>query len=77
MYDQKVNREGLYSDVYAKTTHWEFFAETTEAFFSKEPWTNGHEEELKNDLFPFIREELRNYDNDMFQVGFTIIKNIF
>jgi len=68
MYDQKVNREGLYSDVYAKTTHWEFFAETTEAFFSKEPWTNGREEELKNDLFPFIREELRNYDNDMFQL---------
>ena len=39
---------------YAMTNHKEYFAETTEAFFSR------------NDFFPFNREELKKHDPDMF-----------
>jgi dipeptidyl-peptidase-4 len=39
---------------YALTDHKEYFAETTEAFFSR------------NDFFPFTREELRAHDPRMF-----------
>jgi dipeptidyl-peptidase-4 len=41
---------------YALTDHKEYFAETTEAFFSR------------NDFFPFNRDELRSYDPRMFAV---------
>jgi dipeptidyl-peptidase-4 len=41
---------------YAMTDHKEYFAETTEAFFSR------------NDFFPFTREELRVHDPRMFGV---------
>jgi hypothetical protein len=39
---------------YAMTNHKEYFAETTEAFFST------------NDIFPFNKEELKKHDPDMF-----------
>ena len=39
---------------YAMTNHKEYFAETTEAFFST------------NDIFPFTRDELKRHDPDMF-----------
>ena len=39
---------------YAMTTAQEYFAETTEAFFSR------------NDFFPFTNEELKKHDPDMF-----------
>lgn len=41
---------------YAMTNHKEYFAECTEAFFSK------------NDFFPFTREELKAHDPDMFEL---------
>ncbi len=41
---------------YAMTDHKEYFAETTEAFFSR------------NDFFPFSRDQLRAHDPTMFRV---------
>ena len=70
MYDLKVSEEGLYEGKYAATNEWEYFAETTEAFFSKEAWSNGREIELKNDFFPFFRQELSLYDRDMYKFWF-------
>ena len=70
MYDQKVTEEGLYGGKYAATNEWEYFAETTEAFFSKKAWSNGREIELKNDFFPFVRQELSLYDRDMYKFWF-------
>ena len=70
MYDLKVSEEGLYEAKYAATNEWEYFAETTEAFFSKEAWSNGREIELKNDFFPFVRQELSLYDRDMYKFWF-------
>lgn len=73
MYDLKVIKEGLYEGKYAATNEWEYFAETTEAFFSKEAWSNGREIELKNDFFPFVRQELSLYDRDMYKFWFYLV----
>ena len=75
MYDLKVTEEGLYEGEYAATNEWEYFAETTEAFFSKEAWSNGREIELKNDFFPFVRQELSLYDRDMYKFWFYSLQN--
>ena len=41
---------------YAMTTPQEYFAECTEAFFSR------------NDFYPFTRDELKQHDPDMFEL---------
>ena len=41
---------------YAMTSRMEYFAETTEAYFTR------------NDFFPFTREELKKHDPDMFEL---------
>lgn len=47
-------RPNTFEKAYAMTTAMEYFAETTEAFFSR------------NDFFPFTRDELKKHDPDMF-----------
>ena len=42
------------------SNHKEYFAETTEAFFSR------------NDFFPFTRDELKKHDPDMFALLETL-----
>jgi hypothetical protein len=53
---QAVKASGSYGKVYAMTNPMEYFAETTEAYFST------------NDLFPFTNGELRRHDPPMFQL---------
>ena len=48
------DRPNAFEPAYALTTPQEYFAETTEAFFSR------------NDFFPFTRDELRRHDPTMF-----------
>lgn len=48
------DRDPTVERAYAMTNPQEYFAETTEAFFSR------------NDFFPFDREQLRRHDPDMF-----------
>ena len=47
-------RANTFKRAYAMTDAMEYFAETTEAFFSR------------NDFFPFTRDELQTHDPDMF-----------
>ncbi len=49
-------RANTFEKAYAITNPMEYFAETTEAFFSR------------NDFFPFTREELKKHDLDMFEL---------
>lgn len=49
-------RANSFEAAYALTDHKEYFAETSEAFFSR------------NDFFPFDRDELQKYDPQMFDV---------
>ena len=55
---ERQNSEGIrrFDRAYAMTNHKEYFAECSEAFFSK------------NDFFPFTREELKQHDPEMFRV---------
>ncbi len=63
--------QGLYEDVllftgarvrhYALTNHKEYFAEATEAYF------------YRNDFYPFVRAELREYD----PVGYQVLERIW
>jgi hypothetical protein len=60
-YDQvaRMNGEGKPGTVeraYAMTTPMEYFAETTEAYFSR------------NDFYPFTRDELKHHDPEMFDL---------
>ena len=52
---ERQDSEGLkrYERAYAMTSPMEYFAETTEAFFSR------------NDFFPFTRDELKQHDPEM------------
>jgi hypothetical protein len=50
LYAQVKSVDGSVGAAYALTNEKEYFAEITEAYF------------LKNDFFPFTREELRTYD---------------
>jgi hypothetical protein len=68
---QQAKNAGLYANVasidgsvgraYALTDEKEYFAELTEAYF------------LKNDFFPFNREELRKYDPN----GYALIERLW
>ncbi len=49
-------RPNTFEKAYAMTNPMEYFAETTEAYFSR------------NDFFPFTREELKKHDPDMFEL---------
>jgi len=50
---------------YATTNHVEYFAETVEAFFSSNIF--------RNDMFPFYRSELKDFDRD----GFDMVAKVF
>jgi hypothetical protein len=50
------NRPNTREKAYGMTDHKEYFAETTEAFFSR------------NDFFPFTRQELEKHDSAMFSL---------
>lgn len=50
---------------YATTNHIEYFAETVEAFFSSNIF--------RNDMFPFYRSELKDFDRD----GFDMVAKVF
>jgi putative heme-binding domain-containing protein len=49
-------RPNTFEKAYAMTTAMEYFAETTEAYFSR------------NDFFPFTKDELKKHDPDMFEL---------
>lgn len=49
-------KPNTFEKAYAMTNPMEYFAETTEAYFSR------------NDFFPFIREQLKKHDPDMFDL---------
>ncbi len=51
-----TDKTNTFERAYALTDPMEYFAETTEAFFSR------------NDFFPFTREELRSHDPEMFSL---------
>jgi hypothetical protein len=55
---QRQNSEGVrrFDRAYAMTNHKEYFAECSEAFFSK------------NDFFPFTNDELKQHDPEIFEV---------
>lgn len=55
-YDKVLVWNGRRSRAYAITNHKEYFAETTEAYFGT------------NDVFPFVRAELREHDPGMFKL---------
>jgi len=43
-----------YENLYAATSHWEYFAEISEAFFSTDL--------IMNDAYPFTNSQLRDHD---------------
>lgn len=49
-------KPNTFEKAYAMTTPMEYFAETTEAFFTR------------NDFYPFTREELKKHDPEMFEL---------
>jgi len=74
-YYNKAMEDGKYNSVkhwvgstvkhYATTNYTEYFAECVEAFFSSS--------KFRNDMYPFNREELREFDKD----GFDMVAKIF
>ena len=50
LYQEVDHVDGRRREAYARTDRMEYFAEISEAYFGK------------NDFYPFVREELRNYD---------------
>ena len=63
-YDSVQYIYGQYLSAYAKTNENEYFAETTEAFFS-----GGYDgRTYRNDYFPFTRAELEEFDDGAFQM---------
>ena len=55
-YDRVLHANGRRVRAYAMTDHKEFFAEATEAYFGQ------------NDFFPFVRAELREHDQAMYDM---------
>jgi hypothetical protein len=53
--------QGAVGRAYALNNYLEFFAELTEAYF------------VRNDFFPFTRDELRQYD----AVGYAMIESVW
>jgi len=64
-YDSIENYWGNMTKHYGTTNSREYFAECTEAFFSQGKY--------KNDLYPFIREELKEFDID----GYNMVAKLF
>ena len=60
---------GLYTGAYAAVNDWEYFAELTESFFSTAAWTNGREQILGNEAYPFDFHELRSYDSNGYRMA--------
>lgn len=56
---------GQFLQAYAYTDFKEYLAEITEAFFSSK--------KFRNDYFPFVRSQLREYDLD----GYELVKSVF
>jgi hypothetical protein len=56
LYDSVERNNGSRERAYALTSHREFFAELSEAYFGR------------NDFFPFTREQLRAFDPESFKV---------
>lgn len=67
-YDQVKHWVGSTVKHYAKTNPTEYFAETTEAFFSQDDGSL-----FRNDMYPFYREQLKDFDKD----GFDMVASIF
>lgn len=61
LYRQVDDVNGNKLDAYALTNPLEYFAELTEAYFGK------------NDIYPFVRRELKSYDPD----GFNLIERLW
>ena len=61
LYAQVKSVDGSVGAAYASNNEKEYFAEITEAYF------------LKNDFFPFTREELRSYDPG----GYALVENLW
>lgn len=61
LYESVASAQGAVGRAYALNNYLEFFAEQTEAYF------------VRNDFFPFTREELRQYD----PVGFAMIESVW
>lgn len=61
LYESVASAQGLVGRAYALNNYLEFFAELTEAYF------------VRNDFFPFTREELRQYD----ATGYAMIESVW
>lgn len=61
LYASVAGAQGSTGPAYALNDHFEFFAELSEAYF------------VRNDFFPFTRDELRQYD----PVGYAMIENVW
>ena len=61
LYESVASAQGPVGRAYALNNYLEFFAELTEAYF------------VRNDFFPFNREELRQYD----PVGYAMIESVW
>lgn len=61
LYESVASAQGAVGRAYALNNYLEFFAELTEAYF------------VRNDFFPFAREELRQYD----PVGYAMIESVW
>jgi hypothetical protein len=61
LYESVASAQGPVGRAYALNNYLEFFAELTEAYF------------VRNDFFPFTRDELRQYDT----VGYAMIESVW
>jgi len=61
LYESVASAQGPVGRAYALNNYLEFFAELTEAYF------------VRNDFFPFTRDELRQYD----AVGYAMIESVW
>ena len=61
LYESVASAQGPVGRAYGLNNYLEFFAELTEAYF------------VRNDFFPFTREELRQYD----PVGYAMIESVW
>ena len=61
LYESVASAQGPVGRAYAMTNYLEFFAELSEAYF------------VRNDFFPFTRDELRQYD----PVGYAMVERVW
>lgn len=59
-YDKTKHWSGREPEHYAKTNPMEYFAESVESFFSSN--------KFRNDLYPFVHSEFREFDRDSYDM---------